>query len=69
MSEDRHALEAAVRELEQVASRIAEAPDDADAAQALADQALTLSTRIGELLPRVIREIEDAAQGRTSEPA
>ncbi len=65
MSEERRQLEAAVSALERVTEQIRAAGGDAEQAGALADQAVALSAEISERLPRVIREIEDAAQGRS----
>lgn len=66
MSEERRQLEEAVVELEQVTQQLHDGVTDPGRAQELADRALELSARIGEWLPRVIRTIEDAAQGRVA---
>lgn len=65
MSEQRVRLEQAVVRLEEVAAQLRDGVTDTELATRLADQALALSAEISEFLPRVIREIEDEAQGRT----
>lgn len=65
MSEQRVRLEQAVVRLEEVAAQLRDGVTDTELATSLADQALALSAEISEFLPRVIREIEDEAQGRT----
>lgn len=64
MSQERALLESAVARLEQVTAQLREGAADPDESRRLADAALELSAEISERLPRVIREIEDAAQGR-----
>lgn len=64
MSESRERLQAAVADLEAVTAELQAGVDDHEAAVRLADRALELSAQISEYLPRVIRELEDAAQGR-----
>lgn len=65
MSSERDLLTIAVERLEAVAAALQAGAADGDEATRLADEALALSAEIGERLPRVIREIEDAAHGRT----
>lgn len=65
MSQERELLDAAVSRLEEVTAQLRQGAADPEAASRLADRALELSAEISERLPRVIREIEDAAQGRT----
>jgi hypothetical protein len=63
MSDDRSSLAAAVARLEEVTRRL-ETGEEAEAAlKELADEALAASATIAELVPRVIREIERAAEG------
>ncbi len=63
MSDDRAALGAAVARLEALTGRLGEDGVGADELETLAQEALAASARVTELLPRVIREIERAAQG------
>jgi methyl-accepting chemotaxis protein len=65
MSEQRVRLEQAVVQLEEVTAQLRDGVADTELAARLADRALELSAQISEFLPRVIREIEDEAQGRT----
>ncbi len=65
MSRERELLEQAVVSLEELTAELQVGIADAEVAKDLADRALALSAEISERLPRVIREIEDAAQGRT----
>jgi methyl-accepting chemotaxis protein len=65
MSEQRVRLEQAVVQLEELTAQLRDGVADTELATRLADQALELSAEISEFLPRVIREIEDEAQGRT----
>ena len=65
MSEQRVRLEQAVVQLEEVTAQLRDGVADTELATRLADRALELSAEISEFLPRVIREIEDEAQGRT----
>lgn len=55
-------LEQAVLRLEELVVELRIAGDDPERLDRLAAEALELSSRIGDALPRVIREIEDAAQ-------
>lgn len=55
-------LEGLVRRLEEVIGELRDAATDAERVDQLAEEALALSGQVGEALPRVIREIEDAAQ-------
>ena len=63
MSDDRERLEQAVSELERITQQLA-ASEDSAITQSLADEALRQSAIITEVMPRVVREIEDAAMGR-----
>jgi len=63
MSDDRQALQEAVERLEAVTARLAQDGIDPDELKRLAEQALTASAEITERLPRVIRDIERAAEG------
>ncbi len=65
MNDDRERLEQAVSELERVTQQLSSSTDS-ETAQSLADEALRLSAIITELMPRVVRELEDAAMGRPS---
>ena len=65
MSEQRVRLEQAVVQLEELTAQLRDGGADTELATRLADRALELSAEISEFLPRVIREIEDEAQGRT----
>ncbi|HRC08098.1 MAG TPA: hypothetical protein PLV41_07775 [Miltoncostaeales bacterium] len=65
MSEQRVRLEQAVVQLEELTAQLRDGVADTELATRLADRALELSAEISEFLPRVIREIEDEAQGRT----
>ena len=65
MSEQRVRLEQAVVQLEELTAQLRGGVADTELATRLADRALELSAEISEFLPRVIREIEDEAQGRT----
>ncbi len=65
MSQERELLDQAVARLEQITTQLRDGVGDPDEARRLADAALEHSAEISERLPRVIREIEDAAQGRT----
>lgn len=67
MSDERDRLQRAVERLEQVTEGLRSSGEDRERVDELADDALRLSAEISELLPRVIRQIEDAAQGRLSE--
>ena len=65
MSEQRVRLEQAVVQLEELTAQLRDGVADTELATRRADRALELSAEISEFLPRVIREIEDEAQGRT----
>ncbi len=69
MSSERTSLAAAVERMEALTAELGEPSLDLDRRRELADEALALSAEISERLPRIIREIEDAAGGqRTSAP-
>ncbi len=61
-SSEHRDLEQAVARLEDLVVELRVAGDDPERLDRLAAEALDLSSRIGDALPRVIREIEDAAQ-------
>lgn len=67
MTDDRSALAAAVDRLEAVTARLGEADVDPHELKRLAEDALAASARITELLPQVIRQIERASEGASSE--
>ncbi len=56
--EDARALEAAARELEDVAAALARGDLDAQELRRLADRAVELSAEVGERLPHVLRATE-----------
>ena len=64
MSEEHDLLASAVARLEQVTAALQAGVEDPDELKRLADTALGLSAEISDRLPRIIRQIEDAAQGR-----
>jgi len=68
MSEERANLAAAVERLEAVTAQLGAERVDADALKRLAEEALDASAAVSELLPRVIREIERAAEGSGPAP-
>ncbi len=61
-STEHQRLEETVARLEDLILELRDAGDDPERLDMLATEALDLSSRIGDSLPRVIREIEDAAQ-------
>jgi len=61
-SEGHLRLEEAVARLEDLIVELRDAAGDPERLDRLAAEALDLSSRVGDELPRVIREIEDAAQ-------
>lgn len=63
MSEERGRLAAAVERLETVTAQLGAEGVGADELKQLAEEALAASAAVTELLPRVIREIELAAEG------
>ncbi len=63
MTDERTALQAAVERLDAITARLGEAGLDHDELKRLAEDALTASAEITERLPRVIRDIERAAEG------
>ena len=63
MSSERANLAAAVERLESVTAQLGAEAIDADELKQLAEEALAASAAVTELLPRVIREIERAAEG------
>jgi ABC-type transporter Mla subunit MlaD len=68
MSEERASLAAAVERLEAVTAQLGAERVDADELKRLAEEALDASAAVSELLPRVIREIERAAEGAGPAP-
>ena len=68
MSSDRANLAAAVERLESATARLGGETIDADELKRLAEEALAASAAVTELLPRVIREIERAAEGTGPAP-
>jgi len=68
MSEERANLAAAVERLEAVTAQLGAERVDADELKRLAEEALDASAAVSELLPRVIREIERAAEGSGPAP-
>jgi hypothetical protein len=69
VSEERASLAAAVERLEAVTARLGAEDVGADELKGLAEEALAASAAVTELLPRVIREIELAAEGTAPAPA
>ena len=63
MSEERAHLAAAVERLEAVTAKLGAEGVPADELKHLAEEALAASAAVTELLPRVIPEIERAAEG------
>lgn len=63
MSDERQALQAAVERLEAITARLADDGVEPEELKRLAEAALTASAEVTERLPRVIREIERAAEG------
>ena len=68
MSEERANLAAAVERLEAVTAKLGADGVPADELKHLAEEALAASAAVTELLPRVIREIERAAEGTGPAP-
>ena len=68
MSEERAGLAAAVERLEAVTAKLAADGVGADELKLLAEEALAASAAVTELLPRVIRQIERAAEGTGPAP-
>ncbi len=66
MSSERTSLAAAVERMEALTAELREPTLDLDRRRELAEEALALSAEISERLPRIIREIEDAAGGQRS---
>lgn len=69
MSDDRTELAKAVERLEAVTARLGEDDVPGDELKLLAEEALTASARVTELLPRIIREIERASEGDVERPS
>jgi hypothetical protein len=63
VSDDRAQLTDAVDRLEVITTRLGEGDLGQDDLKQLADEALAVSARVSELLPRIIREIERASEG------
>lgn len=68
MSEERASLAAAVERLEAVTAQLGAEGVGPDELKHLAEEALAASAAVTELLPRVIREIERAAEGAAPTP-
>ena len=68
MSDARTELAAAVERLDALAARLGEDGVAGDELRRLADDAMSASARVTELLPQVIRAIERAAEGAPDEP-
>lgn len=68
MSDERVALAAAVDRLEAITARLGDEDVPADELKRLAEDALAASAEVTERLPRVIREIERAAEGADPAP-
>jgi len=68
VSEERASLAAAVERLEAVTAQLGAEGVGADELKHLAEEALAASAAVTELLPRVIREIERAAEGAAPAP-
>ena len=68
MSEERVNLAAAVERLEVVIAQLGAEGVGADELKRLAEEALAASAEVTELLPKVIREIERAAEGAGPSP-
>jgi exonuclease VII small subunit len=56
--DDARALEAAARELEEVAAALARGDLDPEEVRRLAERAVALSAEVGERLPRVLHDAE-----------
>jgi hypothetical protein len=69
VSEERANLAAAVERLESVTAQLGAEGVGAEELKHLAEEALAASAAVTELLPRVIREIERAAEGTLPAPA
>lgn len=63
MSDERTQLAEAVGQLEAITARLGDDDVAQDELKRLAEQALAVSARVTELLPRIIREIERASEG------
>jgi hypothetical protein len=69
VSDERANLTAAVERLEAITQRLEAERVDPDELKRLAEEALAASAAVTELLPRVIREIERAAEGTGPAPS
>lgn len=69
MSDERTQLAEAVDQLEAITARLRDDGLEQDELKRLAEQALSASARVTELLPRIIRAIERASEGEVERPA